>query len=189
MHFGQNNNFSGLICPKSKLFKNLSKNIFIIYWPLPCFQNSNFVTATNSHCLHLNVLTFPWEFTRGTRTYCKKMKWVKLVKLGQNKIALLHVIQQSYACNHWLVSVVCPSRQSLQWYGRGWRIWYKTKQLFIFTSASSRSSGVQLCSSFKCFTYTLSDWNCDTILFLLFWNWLIWRNIGPWRQNGNVRSW
>ena len=40
--------FSGLICI------------------LVCLQKSSLVTVTKSHCLHLNVLTFPCELILGT---------------------------------------------------------------------------------------------------------------------------
>ena len=74
-HLGQVSIFSGLM------------------WILVCLQKSSFVTATNSHCLHLKTLTLPCELILGTR---------------------------------------------IPW-------------------SSSKSSGVKLCSSFKCVLYSCSD--------------------------------
>ena len=45
----------------------LANKISILIFTFECLQKSSFVTATNSHCLHLKTLTLPCELTLGTR--------------------------------------------------------------------------------------------------------------------------
>lgn len=46
------------------------RSLSALMWLLVWSQKSNLVMATKSHCLHLNVLTLPWEFTFGTLSSC-----------------------------------------------------------------------------------------------------------------------
>ena len=46
---------------------SLANKIIIWIFTFECLQKSSFVTATNSHCLHLKTLTLPCELTFGTR--------------------------------------------------------------------------------------------------------------------------
>ena len=45
----------------------LANKTIILIFTFECLQKSSFVTATNSHCLHLKTLTLPCELTFGTR--------------------------------------------------------------------------------------------------------------------------